>query len=278
MENSQVMSTFDLIAFDMDGTLLSTDKKILPSSIEAIHAAVEAGKIVALSTGRCVPEIDLYRDELKEVRYVICLSGALIYDNLTKEVIHSCVIPKETVFSILSQTKDLDLMVHILSDLSIVQADQERRMKDFKMGVYQEMFDLLSTRTDDIAQYYDANEPNVYKLNLYLTNQNDRDLLKSRFSTLPVTLADGEITALECSPLHVSKGSGLIRLCEYIGIPVSAAIAVGDSHNDLDILRTAGLSIAMGNSKKHVREIADVLVDDNDHSGCAQAIYQYLLS
>ena len=55
-------------------------------------------------------------------------------------------------------------------------------------------------------------------------------------------------------------------------------IAVGDSDNDIEILKTAGLSVAMGNARPHIKEISDVIVADNNHGGCAKAIYKYLLN
>ena len=68
-----------------------------------------------------------------------------------------------------------------------------------------------------------------------------------------------------------------MQLCEYLGIPVEETIAVGDADNDIEVLKTAGLAIAMGNAAEHVKAIADVMVADCDHDGCAEAIGKYLL-
>ncbi len=74
---------YQLIAFDMDGTLLDSNKKILSSSLTAISDAVKAGKNVILSTGRCLPELREYLPQLSEVRYLNCVSGALVLDRQT---------------------------------------------------------------------------------------------------------------------------------------------------------------------------------------------------
>ena len=86
-----------------------------------------------------------------------------------------------------------------------------------------------------------------------------------------------ETSAVECSPLGISKGSALRRLCQSLGIDLEHTIAVGDSDNDLDILRSAGLGAAMGNCNDRVRYVADVVLRDCDHGGCAQAVDEYLL-
>jgi hydroxymethylpyrimidine pyrophosphatase-like HAD family hydrolase len=94
---------------------------------------------------------------------------------------------------------------------------------------------------------------------------------------IPVGPAFSTANSLELSPKGVSKGAALVELCQLPGIPVEKGVAVGDSGNDLDMLRDAGLGIAMGNASSDVLAAADVVVADNDHGGCAEAIYTYLL-
>ena len=70
------MSNYKLIAFDMDGTLLDSQKQVRQDSLDMIARAVNAGKIVTLSTGRGVPELTAYREILKDIQYIIGVSGA----------------------------------------------------------------------------------------------------------------------------------------------------------------------------------------------------------
>lgn len=90
-------------------------------------------------------------------------------------------------------------------------------------------------------------------------------------------MLNAEDTSLEISPLGVTKGYGLKKLCKHLNIEVEQSIVVGDADNDLDVLKTAGLAVAMGNANANVKKIADVEVMDNDHDGVAEAIYKYLL-
>ena len=89
-------------------------------------------------------------------------------------------------------------------------------------------------------------------------------------------LVYSEISSLECSAAGVSKGTGLERLCGLLGIPPEACIAVGDADNDIPMLRSAGLGIAMGNAPEYVKTAADRIVSDLDHGGCAEAIMMLL--
>ena len=71
---------YQLIALDMDGTLLDGAKRVLPSSTEAIEEALAAGRHVAICSGRCPAMVEVSRDELAGIRYAICGSGTSLYD------------------------------------------------------------------------------------------------------------------------------------------------------------------------------------------------------
>ena len=91
-------------------------------------------------------------------------------------------------------------------------------------------------------------------------------------------LVNAESASLEISAAGVDKGKGLLKLCEYLGLSPEKTIAVGDADNDVAILKTAGLSVAMGNALPQIRELSDVSVADCNHDGCAEAIEKYLLA
>ncbi len=92
-----MMSDYQLIAFDMDGTLLNSQKEISPACIHWIHQAALAGKTVILNTGRCPAELEEYFALLPDLTYVNCVSGALVYNHATKETIYSRTLPVDTV-------------------------------------------------------------------------------------------------------------------------------------------------------------------------------------
>ena len=151
------------------------------------------------------------------------------------------------------------------------------RMADFCIGQYQDIFLQTGTLLDDVVASYNKKHFPVEKLNLFSATPELREYFVQALSHLPLEMARAEDTSLELSPKNVSKGSGLLKLCQYLSIPVEHTIAVGDSDNDMEILKTAGLSVAMGNARPHIKELSDVVVADNDHGGCAEAIYEYLL-
>lgn len=271
------MSKYKLIAFDMDGTLLNSEKQISERTLEAVDRAFDAGKEVILSTGRCVAELREYFKRIPGLRYVVCSSGAILYDVKEEKILYSNSISTELAEKILTESKKEDLMVHLLAIESIVQKKDIPQMERFGMGVYRPMYEKVTTQVDDIYEYYKEHPFEVPKLNLYHATAEGRERTRKRLAGLDLVLADAEKTALECSATGVTKGTGLLRLCEHLGIEPEETIAVGDADNDLNILETAGLAIAVGNANEHVKAVAAVVVNDCDHDGCAEAIDKYLL-
>lgn len=268
---------YDLIAFDMDGTLLDSTKKIRPDSLAAIHRAVEAGKVVSLSTGRCLPELRAFEDQMTDVGYYICMSGALVYSNKEKKEIISSPIPADLVQELLDRTADLQVMIHLLSWESIVEKDKVENIEQYHMAPYKASYEECCIIPEDLRAWYKDNPCPVFKLNFYCRDLEQRAQIEARLAGLELEFAYSEETNLECSPIGVSKAKGLRRLCTHLGLSVEHTIAVGDADNDLAILKAAGLSVAMGNAAPHIKEIADVVTASCDEGGCAQVIEEYLL-
>ena len=92
------MGTYDLIGFDMDGTILNSKKAISARTLDAINRAAASGTKVILSTGRCFSELEEFEETLTNVRYYVCESGALIYDTSEKRVLHSASVNRSLQF------------------------------------------------------------------------------------------------------------------------------------------------------------------------------------
>ena len=274
------MSQYELIAFDMDGTLQNSRKEITPLTLAALNRAADAGKKIALSTGRCRPELDSYLSLIPKIRYLICTSGALVYDVYTQEEILKRSLEPSLVKALLKLAIKEGAMMHLLDRESIVQTDQFQHMERYGMGVYKPMYERVVTAWDNLYETYCASPFPVEKVNFYHTDLESRERTRRRIEEagFPVILADAERGSLEISAAGVDKGSGLRKLCERLNSPVSRTIAAGDADNDISILKAAGLSVAMGNALPHIKELADVTVSDCDHDGCAEIIDSWLLA
>ena len=267
------MNTYRLAAFDMDGTLLDSNKEILPSSLRAFERALAAGKILALDTGRAVSELSLYHFADMGIRYGSCACGTVIYDFQAEKVLLRRTIPSDLIPLIVEISRKEDLMFQAMLDgVSYVEKKDVDRMDLYQMGVYQPLYLATTSYAEDVRAFALDNRDKINKINLYHADPESRERTRQRLSSLPLDLTFAETTSLECTPRGVSKGSGLL------GIPAAAAIGVGDAFNDVPMLEAAGLGIAMGNSNEAALSAAGAVVADNDHDGIAQVIDLYLLS
>lgn len=271
---------YQLIALDIDGTLLNTKKEITPATEAAVHRAFAAGKEVVLSTGRSFAELAEILDTFPEMRYGICESGALVFDRSADTPIAVHPIPLDLARQAVDYAQTRDILIHIfLNGRPVISQHRMTQLAQFQIPYFQSMFERYSLQVPDTAAYcLNQLRPSIEKINLYHHTVEERSETEQALSHLPLSLVDSEKTSLELSAAGVDKGKGLHELCDHLGIPIETTIAVGDSFNDAAILRTAGLAVGMGNTAQPVRELCDVIVSDCDHDGVAEAIERYLLA
>lgn len=270
--------SYELIAFDMDGTILNSKHEISPVTLKAIKKAAAAGKHVCLSTGRSLCELRQYFSDLPDVHYIIVNSGALVYDVWAEKTIYTNGIPMETVLKIFDTVRGRDVKIQLLNRESIVPKDMYENMEHYGMGIFKELFRQYAIKVDDTEKYLLDNPQPCLKINVYHTDAEEREKSIAALEYLGlIHIRQAESPAIEYTAHNTSKGTGLRHLCQYLNIPIECSIAVGDSFNDVEMLKAAGLAVAMGNALPDVKDLADVVVADNNHDGCAEAIEKYLL-
>lgn len=144
------------------------------------------------------------------------------------------------------------------------------------MGIYQPMFLELTRKVEDMAAEalrYDS----IPKVNVYFRSVQDRAEAYETLKHLPLSFAFAEGASLEMNAAGVTKASGLQALASHLGIAMTETVAIGDADNDRAMLEAAGLSVAMGNAAKDIRELCDAVTADNDHNGVGEAIRRYCL-
>ncbi|MBQ8507681.1 MAG: HAD family phosphatase [Clostridia bacterium] len=273
------MAKYSLIALDMDGTLLNSELKLSEGNKEAVHRAAAAGKHVVLSTGRCLAEIRDTLRELPEIRYLVCENGSCVYDCKYDHTIHVAPVPVEEILYILNLVKN---------ERTVLQCFHENQpyfnqpngewSYGFRVGNYRDVFDKTAVWDAKLFDTYAEKPFRIEKINLYFENARARDRIHEILEKRNLKLANSIGYMIEVVAGEADKGAGLIELCKHLNIPIGETIAVGDSPNDLEILRTAGLSAAMGNAWPEAKAAADIVTEDCDHDGVAKVIYDYLLA
>lgn len=272
------MRKYSLIALDMDGTLLNSEIKLSPGNRDAVRRAAQAGKQVVISTGRCLSEIRSTLKELPEIRYLVCENGSCVYDCKYDATIHVDPVPVEEILNILHLMRGERVVFQVFHEN---QSYFNQKNADFvdacRVGVYRKVFQSSAIFDEKLFANYARRPFRIEKINLYFTNAQDRDRAKHALRDRPLKLAVSMGYMLEAVSEVADKGRGLAMLCQHLGLPISEAIAVGDSMNDVEILQAAGFSAAMGNACPEAKAVADMITNDCDHDGVARVIDEVLL-
>lgn len=273
-----------LIALDMDGTLFNNQSQISAEDQSAIRSAVLQGVTVVISTGR--PYIGLPVPLLCAlgIRYAITSNGAAIYRLHERECIYECCMEPELVCPIIEelQKKDIHMDAFIDGDGYSRRSCEPEINRLVMPESIRRYIRETRTFTEDLAAYIRENRLSVQKMTLNFYPLADgtfqsREEVRALLAAHPeITFLSGGYHNLEFTKAGTTKGKGLRFLCEYLGIPLEETMACGDTHNDIDILKTAGIGVAMENARDEVKAIADFITRSNEESGVAHAIRTFI--
>lgn len=277
---------FQLVALDLDGTLFDSQSRISNVNKTVIRKASQAGITFVISTGR--PYTGLPLDTMTElgIRYAITTNGAAIYKIPEKEcLLENCMPYDQTadlVDELLTLPVHIDLFLHgnAYTPLECQEAIKTMNSLPDSFKEY-----ILSTRslTPNITGLLRREQENVQKVTMNFPIDDTgtilyRDEATSILAKYPdVYYLSGGFGNLEFTRKGVSKALGLTFLCDYLDIPLEQTLACGDSENDIDILQTAGLGIAMDNAPEHVKSAAAEITLSNDEHGVAAMIETWVL-
>ncbi len=261
-----------MIALDMDGTLLRSDSTISPRTVAAVREARRRGVAVAIATGRMYATASPYAKllELGDIPMML-YAGGLIQRAESRQILFEEAIAEDDAAELLelARTEGWQMQTYIDDVLRV--AVYEKWIQDYeavthcRAVVCGDAFYRLQGRPNKILSRGEYDE-------LVRRRETIEAAMPGRFN-----IVFSNATFLEILPKGVNKGVGLHRLGQLFGVPVSRIMAVGDSQNDLDMLGEAGFSVAMANAAPQVRQAADYVTSSNDDDGVAAAIEKFVL-
>lgn len=266
-----------LIGLDLDNTTLNAKKQITPRVRQAIQHAIESGITVLPATGRPLSGITPQFLSIPGVRFALCANGAKVYDLAEgeKEIFSDC-FACETAAKLAEACTAFDnLTTAFIGGKAYGQCyDFSRLEAVYPLPVLEY---LRSTRiiVPNLVETIRQIDNEVEKFSLSFPNPDERRRALHYFS------ADRQVTVtwsmdinLELNTATANKGAALLALGRKLGIPREGVMAVGDSSNDLEMLRAAGYSVAMGNASAEVLAAADYVTLTAEDEGVAAIIEQ----
>jgi hypothetical protein len=264
-----------LAAFDLDGTLLDHNLTLSPRIKAAIARAQAQGIHVTLATGRGPEPAIRFATQLNLNAPLVCFQGGLIYDYQTHTVLHETRLDPTTIPLVtqLAQLHDWNLQFETPFMIYLPRRDSypEILMNLLRVSKW--------TPIDDLA--FDLPEV-PYKFILSAHHPDDRPALTAQLKSvlaehnLPIHVVPSHPVLVEGLPQESNKGKGLEWLAGYYGIDRSEVLAVGDNDNDVEMLKWAGVGVAMGNGSPAALAAADWVTASVAEDGAAIALEKYL--
>lgn len=263
---------YRLIAADMDGTLLTDDKRITERTADAVRRAGEAGVRFCLSTGRPLAGVRRYLDQLGLTTPTITYNGAVIVDPTTGSFIYEQGLDADAAKEIWRLGLEFDTTIIVWSHERLLVSRMDERVEKYKAvsGVPPVViadFDALADEGIAKMLWYDE----IERMGEF------QDTL-ARTLTCPVNYATSNPRFLEFFDHRVSKAAAMEQLGRHLGIDRTEMIAIGDGYNDLSMLTYAGLGVAMGNAPEDIRVRCGYVTATNEEDGVAEVIERFCLS
>ncbi|MTI94159.1 MAG: HAD family hydrolase [Firmicutes bacterium] len=256
-----------LIALDLDGTLLQSDMTISTATKKLLKELQAAGHLVTIATGRPFVSAVGFVRELEITNPFLAINGALMV-NSNGKIYKTHPVPKNLAREFLDFCLEKDITCTLVT-------------KD----------EMFISRNDIYAiqmhQLYDKTTPTLIEnretateapiLNIFL-NSSDHARFEEIFKTIHDAFEPrlrvvrvGDLMMDVVQP-GVSKGEGLKDLAAMLNIPMSDTIAIGDNHNDIQMLKMAGTGVAMAGADREVQQAADMVTAGNDEDGVIRAL------
>ncbi|MBV8151321.1 MAG: HAD family phosphatase [Candidatus Eremiobacteraeota bacterium] len=262
------MASIDLIALDLDGTLLDSDEHVSRRNRTAIARALERGIRVVLVTGRGVDMPVRVSRELALNLPVICCHGALTKDFGANKTLVHIPVPLQYAKPMIEYAEGEKLQVAVyVEEFFYRLTGSTIYMADMTGPAWREVptFKELIAQAPTFIRFLGAESVRA---------------LEDKFTDYPLNFKYetwGDFT--ECAVLNrqAGKQQALARLCADFQISRERVLAIGDSRNDVPMLQWAGIGVAMGNALTEVKRSVRIVTASNDRDGVALAIERYAL-
>jgi len=289
---------YKLVAIDLDGTLLNSFSEISEKNKNTIQKAMDAGVEVVLASGRIVNSIRNFCQEIGNMNYLVAGNGSNIYDIKNEELIYNKYMDKEKVLKLVKICEENSIFYSVYTEHGIITKSlnynvlfyhkenaNKTEEKKININVTEDLYKYIENSTLEkfpklvICDHDKGVFNNIMKtlrqvkhIDVLDVGHMSRKFIENGTEIVPIEYFYTEITNE-----NVNKWDALQFLIEKLGIKPEEVMAIGDNVNDIKMIENAGLGIIMDNSAPYIKELADVVVADNNSDGVAEAIEKYVL-
>ena len=268
-----------LIGLDLDGTLLTDRKDILPETLSALNAAGEAGILIVPATGRPLSGVPEDVISFPYLRYLITSNGAFTYQYPKGSVLRRHTISRSRALEILEYLDRPGLLTEIfIEGRGFHEQETNRIMNELYRGTPLENY-LAGSRTivTNLCDYLNSHHADVENIStLFL----DTNRLEPSFRELSeendITVVQSAPHVLEIGSSEADKGKAVSELATSLGIAREEIMVFGDSNNDFGLFDAAGTAVAMANATEELKACSHRITSSNEEDGIGIVIREIL--
>ena len=273
-----------IVALDLDGTTLTSDKRLSARTQKALETAIAQGVHVVAATGRTLAALPKEILKINGLKYALTSNGACINDLQSGELIYTnCIAPETLVKAtelIQKHAYIYDYMVEAFSEgKAYMETRHYHHVHSYGLGKSHVDY-IVETRTPvtDLFGFMLEHKNTIENININFTGTADKAAMWPVVRQLEgVSLTSSFEHNIEIGGATTSKAEAISQLCRILGCDMSEVMACGDSPNDMPMLEAAGTAVAMGNAKDELKSIATYIAPTNDEDGVAVAIEKFIL-
>lgn len=264
---------------DLDGTLLTKDGKISDANRKAIEGVREKGVPFVIGTGRIFSAAVPYALDLGLKAPLIACNGALIKSLETGENIYIQPMEINSVKVVIDILRKYKQPFHFY-DEDTIYAEVDSPLFRFaqKMAKEHNLEGLKTQMVDDVKSIV-GNPVQVLKMGFHATGDEvEKEVIEAICQIPRLDIVQSASQLKDVMRIDVSKGDAVIHLAKIMGIDRSEILALGDNHNDIEMLKVAGVGVAMDNACDTVKAISDDVATHHEEDGVAWALEKYILN
>lgn len=281
MNSASGRQKVSIVFADMDGTFLATNKSVPSGNMRMLDDLADRGIPFVPCTGRPVSGVPREVLEHPATLFAVGSNGAVVFDVRNSRRIHVERMDKRKVLALYERVRaeELHATFDVFADGEVL-AERGRYEAMGSYGIDEPTLAVLRQvrkPVDFLVPRIVERAECVEKVTCFWRAKEDRRALSRAIDAIGgFTVAHGHPKNFELQAKGVSKGSALLWLCDYAGVPVEESVAFGDETNDIPLLKAAGVAVAMANAVGGVLAVADHIAATNDDAGVAQYVARQL--
>lgn len=268
-----------LVAIDLDGTLLRDDKSLSQENVDAIKEAIEQGVQVVICTGRTLPSIQYLSKQLPQGHgdeYLILQNGAVIHQLPDLNIVHETILTesdRQAIYDVFKEYRSEEVQMVAFDPDKLYLVDDETANPTVVQDAKTLSTDITLASFEEIK-----NLDTLYKIVVFGGVEFIDDYLEKIPNDLyeQVHIVRSLPVAIEFIPKLANKANGLNALIQQLDIKAENIMTIGDELNDYEMVKMAGLGVAMENGHPEVKRVADELTLTNNENGVAHAIRKFV--